>query len=105
MEPVFKMLDWQREDIIDTLTSLFQQQIPTLVLKPVLPTSIALFTTGLPTSEDFFHKLTDYCLTKTVQFKDFSITANKLKCTFNFLTNPTIQDVQVFEFPDAELFN
>ena len=100
MEPVFKMLDWQREDIIDTLTSLVQQHLPTLVLKPVLPTSIPLFITGLPASEEFFNKLTAHCLANTVQFTDFSITNNELNCKFLFMTNPTVQDVQVFEFPD-----
>ena len=104
MELVFKMLDWQRQDVLDTLTSLVEQQIPAL-LKPVLPKSIPLFETGLPGSEDLFNKLTDYCLAKPVQFKDFSITANELNCKFNYMTNETNQDVQVFEFPDAELFD
>ena len=90
MEPVFKMLDWQREDIIDTLTSLVQQHLPTLVLKPVLPTSIPLFITGLPASEEFFNKLTAHCLANTVQFQDFSITNNELNCKFHFMTNSTI---------------
>ena len=100
MEPVFKMLDWKREDILDTLTSLVQQHLPTLVLKPVLPLSIPLFMAHLPTSEEYFNKLTAHCLDNSVQFQDFSITKNELNCKFLFMTNPTAHDVQVFKFPD-----
>ena len=67
MEPVFKMLDWQRQDVLDTLTSLVEQQIPALILNPVLPKSIPLFEAELPSSEDFFKKLIDHCLAKQVQ--------------------------------------
>ena len=105
MEPVFKMLDWQREDIIDTLTSLVQQHLPTVVLKAVLPPSIPLFMTRLPSSEEYFNKLTAHCLDNTVQFQDFSITNNELNCKFLFMTNSTVQDIQVFKFPEDPTSN
>ena len=102
MEPVFKPLDWQREDILDTLNSLVQQHLPKLVVKTVLPLSIPLFLTALPESELEFNKLTTHCLENPVQFQDFSIDNCGIKCKFLFITNTAPHEIPVFKFQDTD---
>ena len=102
MEPIFKLLNWQRQDLIDTVQTLIQPQI-TVHLDSMIPESIHIFKTAIPTSKSSFDQLVTHCLSTPVEFNKFKISANSITCNFNFLSQD--QTLPFLTFKQTKTFD
>ena len=102
MEPIFKLLNWQRQDLIDTVQTLIQPQI-TVHLDSMIPESIHIIKTAIPTSKSSFDQLITHCLSTPVEFNKFKISSDSITCNFNFLSQD--QTFPFLTFKQTETFD
>ena len=95
MEPIFKPLKWQLQDLLDTVETIIKPQIP-VHLGSDIPESIHIFKSAIPPSKDSFDQLVNLCLTTPVEFNKFKVSTNSISCNFSFLSQD--QNLQILTF-------
>ena len=86
MEPVYRVLNWHKQDVLDTVEGLLKPYIQ-IHLDSQLPLTIQLFRLPMPTSKTAFEALVTKCLSIPVEFNSFKILPNNtISCKFSFFS-------------------
>ena len=97
MEAIFQLMQYQKQDIIDTLESTLAPHV-NLALDSLLPSTISMFHTPLPATNDKFKELIQKCNTISCEFNLFTLTSDSvITCKFNFFQQYTTLRVIGFE--------
>ena len=84
MEPVYRVLQWHKQDVLDTVEGLLKPYIQ-IQLDSQLPLHIQLFRLPLPPSKIAFEALVQKCLSIPVEFHSFKLLPNDtISCKFSF---------------------
>ena len=97
MEAIFQLMQYQKQDIIDTLESTLAPHVK-LALDSLLPSTISMCHTPLPASNDKLKELIKKCNTISCEFKLFTLTTDSvITCKFKFVQQYTTLRVIGFE--------
>ena len=84
MEPVYRVITWHKQDILDTIEGVLKPFIQ-IHLDSKLPLAIHLFRLPLPTNKIEFEALIAKCLSIPVEFNSFKLLPNlTISCQFSF---------------------
>ena len=96
MEAHFKLLEYMRRDITDSIEGVVSPII-TLALDSKLPVTINMFTTTLPNSNEAFQELIKKCATLSSVLNLFTLNQDySITCHFSFFEQ--YQDVSVISY-------
>ena len=82
MEAIFQLMQYQKQDIVDTLESTLAPHVK-LALDSLLPPTISMFHTPLPPTNDKFKELIKKCNTISCEFNLFTLTSDSVSLIFS----------------------
>ena len=84
MEPIYRVMTWHKQDILDTLEGAVKPYIQ-IAFDSQLPLTIHMFRLPLPPNKVEFQNLVAKCSNVPVEFNTFTIQPNMtITCRFNF---------------------
>ena len=103
MEPQYRVLNWHKQDIIDTIEGLLKPDIQ-IQMESKLPSTIQLVGLPIPASKTDFETSIAKCLTIPVEFENFKILPNNtISCRFAFFSQ--YQTFKLVDFQQPKTFD